>query len=190
MKTRLSKLLAIGSLFAGSAIADAAYTTPASFTGSYAPNFDTMGTTAPTGWDILSLAGSHDTFAFVNSSGSALATPVFPWGTPTSIVSGPTGTNVLDHRQPNLTYEYFSTTNTGVRSGTTRLQLQLQRQPVRDQPTCLGNRPHRRYGYGTATWADQQHGWRFECLQYLIRDRYVHLDEQQQRLHHFPMGEL
>jgi len=111
----LSALLVLAGLVSA---VHAAYQTPISFTGTFTENFDEMGasgTTVPAGWDVLSLSGSHDDFAFVNSSG-AITTATYPWDTnPTStfINTGPGG-NRTTTVNDTLTVNTF-TGNTGVR---------------------------------------------------------------------------
>jgi hypothetical protein len=66
------------------------------FSGSYAQNFDSMGTgaAAPAGWSELSLSGSHDDFRFAGST-AAITTTVLPSDGPAYIRSGPAGTSTL-----------------------------------------------------------------------------------------------
>jgi hypothetical protein len=101
-----------------------------SFTGSYTQNFDSMGTagtTAPTGWAVYSLSGSHDTFSYAGSDSSITTTflansssNAIVVGTGNSITSEPT---LVAHSVSSSStydgttgYNFASSGNTGDRS--------------------------------------------------------------------------
>jgi hypothetical protein len=91
MKTSITSLLCFVLLLASAAMAS-----PIPFTGVYTQNFDSMGTTgttAPAGWTVYSLSGSHEDFSFWTAAGGYVTH--LPSDTPTAINVGPTGADVL-----------------------------------------------------------------------------------------------
>jgi hypothetical protein len=91
---------------------------PASFTGSYSQNFDSLGTTGTTlssipEWSVYSLSGSHDTFSYASTG---LVTSTFlPWSTSTALNVG-SGSSTLSSSTTLTVDTFTSATQAGVRA--------------------------------------------------------------------------